>query len=130
MTAQAVQSPTTMAKALGVASVGIGLTELVAPRRVARMSGVEDTDRARRTIRMLGARELGHAAAILLGSPRQVWTRVAGDALDITLLGKGLQSPRASRARGAVAAIGLTGITAADIYAALRNSSDGRRTAL
>jgi hypothetical protein len=42
-------------------------------------------------------------AAILLGSPRFVWTRVVGDALDVALLVQALRRRGANRRRGAIA---------------------------
>ena len=103
---------------LGIASVTLGLSELLAPNGVARMAGVVATERSRRAIRFLGARECGHGAAILLRSPRLVWTRVAGDALDVALLATALRSPGANRRRGAVAMSALAVIGAADVWAA------------
>ncbi|KAA1248915.1 SRPBCC family protein [Mycobacterium simiae] len=115
-----------LASGLGAASVGLGLAEVLAPGRVAALAGVDDTYRSRLIIRALGLRECGHAAAILLGSPALVWTRVAGDALDIALLGAGVvRRGRGRRTRGVIAAIALTGIAGADLYATLRASGTG-----
>ncbi len=76
----------TLATSLGGASLTLGLSELLAPRGVARVAGIKPTERSQLGIRLLGLRECGHGAAILLASPRLVWTRVAGDALDVALL--------------------------------------------
>ncbi|KAA0099481.1 malate dehydrogenase [Mycolicibacterium sp. P1-18] len=103
--------------ALGFTSVALGLSELLAPRGVARLAGVVPTERSRRALRFLGVRECGHGSAILLGSPRLVWTRVAGDVLDVALLAKALRSPGADRRRGAVAMSVLAVIGAADVWA-------------
>ncbi|EUA05892.1 cyclase/dehydrase domain protein [Mycobacterium kansasii 732] len=101
----------TLARGLGGAGLGLGLAELLAPGKVAVLAGVADTDRSRSVIRALGMRECGHGAALLLGSPKLVWTRVAGDVLDIALFGAGVLSRgRGARARSAVAAVALTGI--------------------
>jgi uncharacterized membrane protein len=54
-----------------------------------------------------------------------VWTRVAGDAIDLAALGAGLSSRNASRARGAAAAVGLAGITAVDVVAAVKAQRNG-----
>jgi hypothetical protein len=102
---------------LGVASLVLGLSELVAPRGVAQAAGVVSTERSRSGLRLLGLRECGHGAAILFGSPRLVWTRVVGDALDVALLGKALMSPGADRRRGALAMSALAVIGAADVWA-------------
>ncbi|WP_406815051.1 SRPBCC family protein [Mycobacterium sp. M23085] len=68
---------------------------------------------------------MGHAAALQFGPSQLVWTRVAGDAIDLAALGAGLSNRAAGRARGAVAALGLVGITAVDVFAAVRAQRDG-----
>ncbi|ORW31531.1 hypothetical protein AWB91_14640 [Mycobacterium paraense] len=115
-----------LVKALAGASFGLGLAELVAPRKVAAVAGVDDTLRSRRVIRALGARECAHGAALLAGSDKLVWTRVAGDVLDVTLLLAGVAARgRGRRRRGAVAAVVLGGIGAVDLYAVLRSTREG-----
>ncbi|OBI57256.1 SRPBCC family protein [Mycobacterium sp. E787] len=115
-----------LVKALAGASFGLGLAELVAPQKVAAMAGVDDTRRSRRVIRALGARECGHGAALLGGSDKLVWTRVAGDVLDVALLAAGVAARGAGRRRrGAVSAALLGGIGAVDLYAALSAGRDG-----
>jgi hypothetical protein len=99
-------------------SLGLGASELLAPDGVARIAGVRPTTRTRKVIRALGARECGHGAAVLAGSPRLVWTRAVGDVLDVALLLKGLGGRGANRRRGAVALGVLALIGAADVYAA------------
>jgi uncharacterized membrane protein len=119
-----------LVKGLGGASLGLGLTEVLAPGKVTALAGVDDTTRSRLVIRALGLRECGHAAALLFGPNKLVWTRVAGDALDLALLITGLaNSRRPRRGRGAVSAVALAGIAGADLYAALgttRNGGAGR----
>ncbi|OBF58307.1 hypothetical protein A5787_23400 [Mycobacterium sp. 852002-50816_SCH5313054-b] len=115
-----------LVKVLAGASFGLGLAELVAPRKVAAVAGVDDARMSRRVIRALGARECGHGAALLGGSDKLVWTRVAGDILDVTLLLAGVAARgRGRRRQGAIAAAVLGGIGAVDLYAALRASRDG-----
>jgi len=113
----------TLATSLGVASLTLGLSELLAPQSVARLAGIEPTERSKLGIRLLGLRECGHGAAILLGSPRLVWTRVAGDALDVALLAKALTASGADRRRGAVAMGALAVIGAVDVWAAKQELS-------
>lgn len=123
------QSGTTTAplvRALAGASFGLGLAELAAPRKVAEVAGVDDTRLSRRVIRALGARECGHGAALLAGSDKLVWTRVAGDVLDVALLLAAVAARgRGRRRRGAISAALLGGIGAVDLYAALRAARDG-----
>jgi hypothetical protein len=80
----------TQARALGCVSLAIGVTELVAPRQVARMIGIENGEGDHAALlRTLGVREVIHGIDIL--SHRDptpgVLSRVAGDILDGVLLG-------------------------------------------
>lgn len=118
-----------VARLLGAVSFGLGTSELVAPDAVVSMAGVRPGRRARLITRALGLRECGHGAAILLGAPRLVWTRVAGDVLDVALLAVGLAKNRASTRRGAVALLVLSGIGAADVYAATNTGVGGAHAA-
>jgi uncharacterized membrane protein len=129
MTSPLVKNPETLARALGGVSIGLGLSEIVSPAKVASSAGVQPTGRVRAVVRALGVRECAHAAAILLGSPSLVWTRVAGDALDIALLGWGLAGGNSRRRRGISATVALLGIAGVDAYAALqtqRRNNGGR----
>jgi len=105
-----------LVKALAGASFGLGLAELVAPRKVAAVAGVDDTRLSRRVIRALGARECGHGAALLGGSDKLVWTRVAGDVLDVAPLVAGVAARgRGRRRQGAISAAALGGIANAPV---------------
>ncbi len=115
----------TLVTALCGASFALGISELVAPGKVAAVAGVDDTDGTRCVIRALGVRECGHGAALLGGPDRLVWTRVAGDALDMGLLLAGVsRRGRGPRRRGMIAAAALSGIAGADLYAALRTGRE------
>lgn len=120
-----------LVKGLGVASLGLGLSEILAPGRIAALAGVDETARARTVIRALGMRECGHGAALLAGPDKLVWTRVAGDALDIAFLAAGvIRRGPGRRRRGVLTAAALTAIGGADLYAALRTThSDTARHA-
>jgi uncharacterized membrane protein len=85
---------------------------------------VDDTARARTLMRAVGARELGAGTGIL-GRPRPagwLWARVAGDAMDLALLGAALGSRRNTQRRVLAAAAAVAGITALDLYASARRS--------
>jgi hypothetical protein len=100
-------------------SVGLGLAELLAPRQLARLIGVDEDNE--NLLRALGLRELGSGVGIMQGNAGAfLWSRVGGDAIDLGLLAVALnQSKRRNRQRviGAIAAV--AGVTALDIAAAL-----------
>ena len=129
MADQSARTTTTLVRGLGGASLGLGLSELLAPAKVADVAGINDTNRSRAVIRALGLRECAHAAAVLFGPNRLVWTRVAGDALDLTLLVTALAKSghRQRRPRGTASALALSVIGATDLYAALRTTGNGDR---
>jgi uncharacterized membrane protein len=113
-----------LARALGLFSVGVGLTELLAPRGVARAIGLEADHYNRKTILALGVREVATGAG-LLTRPRSAafaWGRVAGDALDLALLGKASTSSRNGQSRLAAATAAVLGVTILDIVAGLKLS--------
>lgn len=119
---------TTLVRVLSGASFGLGVSELVAPGKVAAIAGVDDTRRSRRVIRALGVRECGHGAALLAGPPELVWTRVAGDVLDMALLIAGVVARGPGRRRqGVISAALLSGIAGLDLYAALRTTGNEAR---
>src|SRR6476660_4910621 len=92
-----------LAKGLGWFSIGLGLSELLAPKAIAKICGVSNTHTG--LIRVYGLREI--AAGIMIFSQENpaagVWSRVAGDALDLASLGKGFASPSANKGRVAFA---------------------------
>jgi len=116
------------AHALGLASIGIGLTELLAPERVERMLGIDDQPSHRGILRVLGIRELMHGIGILTASgPGElspgVWSRVAGDVLDTALLGVAATKTKRPRSFAAVAA-SVMAIGVADLCSALKVSRE------
>ncbi|OBG98061.1 hypothetical protein A5697_17345 [Mycobacterium sp. E3251] len=117
-----------LVKTLSGASFGLGLSELIAPGKVAALAGVDDTPRSRRVIRALGARECGHGAALVGGPDKLVWTRVAGDVLDMGLLLAGVAARAPGRRRqGTISSVVLAGIGGLDLYTALRTVNRGGR---
>jgi uncharacterized membrane protein len=109
-----------LAKALGWFSVGLGLAQLLAPRRMSRAIGVEERPGI---MRALGVREIVSGAGIL-SQPRPanwLWTRVAGDAMDLALLGNAARSPYNRRRRIGVALAAVAGVAALDVLAGMEN---------
>src|SRR5918996_3123612 len=113
-----------LAKGLGWFSIGLGLTELLAPTAIARISGVPE--RRRGLIRLYGLRELASGIAIFSqkNPAEAVWSRVAGDALDLASLGMACTSADAKRGRMTFATANVLAVTALDVIAAKQLSSD------
>lgn len=113
---------------LGVFSIALGLLEAAAPRRLARLLGLQSKS-AETIARLFGAREL-LAGAMLLGGPgvsTNAWGRVIGDAMDFGALA--LAFSRSSR-KGAVAgALGfVAGAALVDVIAARGLARETGRT--
>ena len=107
-----------MSRALGVAGMGIGLVELIAPRFLSNKLGIEPRPTL---LRAMGAREVASGIGIVARhnpTPAQ-WTRVLGDVLDSALLGL---AARLSRKRKVVlGALGaVLAISALDLITARR----------
>jgi uncharacterized membrane protein len=112
------------ARSLGVLSLALGVSELTLPGQVARLIGVSDSARTRNVLRVLGAREVASGLGLLSkpDSAAPVWSRVAGDALDLALLFAAFGTKRTSRARLAATTAAVAGITALDVLGASRLS--------
>jgi hypothetical protein len=106
------------AKALGWFSIGLGLSEVLFGKTLAKTLGLEHRSGL---LRVFGLREIAAGLGILASdfpSSRWLWARVAGDAMDLALLGTGLKAP-ASQRRNAWLALGnVAAITALDVYTA------------
>lgn len=110
-----------LANFLGWFSIGLGVAQIAAPGAVARLVGVEDSDRSRTVMRTAGMREIAHGLGIFSAKPRPagaVWSRVAGDVLDLALLGKALRNDDNARNRTAAATAAVLGVTALDVLCA------------
>ncbi|HJU89899.1 MAG TPA: SRPBCC family protein [Gemmatimonadaceae bacterium] len=112
-----------LANALGWFSIGLGVAQIVAPGRVARLVGVGDSGRSREIMRTIGLREIAAGVGILSQSRSAgwLWARVAGDAMDLALLGKAMTAS-GGRQRASAATAAVLGVTALDVYAAERMS--------
>jgi uncharacterized membrane protein len=115
--------PKRLAKGLGWFSIGLGVTELLAPKVIANISGVPNSRTG--LIRLYGLREI--AAGVAIFSQKQpaagVWSRVAGDALDLASLGMAFTSPDAKRGRVAFATANVLAVTALDLMCAKQLST-------
>lgn len=113
-----------IANGLGWFSLGLGLAEVIAPKAFARFIGAEGRHTV--LIRLMGLREITAGVGILTNRrPAQwVWARVAGDAVDLALLGAAFASPKADHGRLKAATAAVVGVTALDFYNAQQLSRD------
>jgi len=105
-----------MAKALGWFSIGLGLTELIAAERITRALGMEGKEAL---VRAYGIRELGHGIVSL--SPDKhlgLWSRVAGDGLDLATLMTAMRHDNPKRDNVGIALAAVLGVTLLDIMGA------------
>jgi uncharacterized membrane protein len=115
---------TKLGKGLGWFSIALGVTELVAPRGVARIIGVEPTGKVPVVTRLFGLREIAAGALLLMKptSPYGSWNRVFGDLLDLMTMGVAMKRGSTSVARNAFAIGNVAAVTALDVYHGVRES--------
>jgi hypothetical protein len=123
-TSRRAQSARKLSNALGWFSIGLGLAELIAPRRLGRTLGVR-----RPTMwRSYGLREIGTGLGILASSNPEpwIWGRVAGDVLDLASLSGGLSGRHARPlpVLGALATVAT--VTFIDYYCARDLNASGQ----
>ena len=106
-----------LALGLGLFSLGLGLAEVLAPRALARAIGMPNASPA--VLRSFGAREIGAGIAILNEPDRAawMWSRVGGDAVDLSYLASGMRKENDS-GRVATAIAAVLGVTALDLLCA------------
>ena len=116
-----------LAKGLGWFSIGLGLAELLAPRAIASISGVSNKHTG--LIRLYGLREIGAGITIFAQKkPTEgVWSRVIGDAIDLTSLGIAATNPEAKLGRVAFATANVVAVTALDVICAMQLSSSSNQ---
>jgi hypothetical protein len=120
--------PVRLADALGWSSSVLGAPMLLVPRRFLRAIGVSDDGKAVAWTLGVGVRE--HVATLNIIANRQrrigMWSRVAGDTMDLVLLLQAHRHKRrdAGRLRGAMGFVG--GILALDAYTAIALSRADR----
>lgn len=114
-----------LAKTLGWFSIGLGLAQLFAPRGVSRAVGIDQRPALMRT---LGAREIASGVGILTQArpANWLWSRVAGDAMDLALLGAAARSPRSDRRLVGLATAMVAGVTVLDLLSSMENTRQKR----
>jgi len=122
-----------LARALGLLSVGLGIAALAAPRAFAATIGVKPNERRERIARAFGARELVQSAGLLTRQRPTgfVWSRVVGDLVDLTLLGRAFTAKDVDRDRLRRTFNAVLGTTGVDLYTAVRMTAGaGQRRAM
>lgn len=112
-----------LAKFLGWFSIGLGTAQVAAPRTLSKLIGASDDGIAPIVMRAFGVRELAQGVGILT-RPRPtvwVWSRVAGDAVDLGLLGLVAATSRKARTAFAIANVAMVFVP--DVYEARYLSS-------
>jgi uncharacterized membrane protein len=115
-----------LARGLGWFSIGLGLAEVLAPRRVAKLVGAPERESA---FRAMGIREITSGLGILTQRKPSgwLWSRVGGDALDLAFLSSAWRSDNANRRRLLAAGVAVAGVTALDLYCSQKFSrSNGK----
>ena len=118
-----------LSKALAWFSIGLGLAQITAPRQLANMIGIEDEGGGTvRLMRALGAREIASGVGILSQprTPQWLWARVAGDVMDLALLGAAMRSDGNQRKRILAATAAVAGVAALDAFTGARLRQDAR----
>jgi hypothetical protein len=107
-------NPDVMARGLGWFSIGLGMTELLAADRLADALGMEGDEWL---IQLFGAREVASGIGCLGLTPPNsaVWSRVAGDALDIATLLANLTPDNPQRQNVGIALAAVAGVTVLDV---------------
>jgi hypothetical protein len=105
-----------LAQFLGWFSIGLGAAQVAAPRTLSKLIGASADGKAPKLMRLTGVRELAQGTGILV-RPRPtawLWSRVAGDALDLAMLA--LVAAKNRRARTAFAVANVLAVTVPDVY--------------
>ena len=112
----------TLARGLGVFSLGLGITELAAPELLAKAMGLRPSSRTSLVMRAFGMREVLAGLGVLLQPRRSLplWARLAGDAIDLAAIGWAAKTQRPQIGRLAAAAVAVAGVAALDAVAARR----------
>src|SRR4051812_7714765 len=111
-------SPEQVANGLGWFSIGLGLAELLAPGMMSSVVGARR--RHGPLMRFLGLREIGAGIVILSGARAAgCWSRVAGDLMDLSLLGADLGAPGTDKGRAIGSTAAVVGVTVLDALTAL-----------
>jgi len=114
-----------LAKALGWFSIGLGVAQVLAPRGVSRAIGVQQHPGV---LRAIGAREIVNGIGILRRRRQAgwMWTRVAGDAMDLALLGMAARSAHNRQRRLGLATAAVAGVAVLDLISSVQTAERER----
>ena len=105
------------AQALGWFSIGLGLTEVLATRSLAKAIGIKDDETNHTTLRGFGVREIVNGIGLLTqpDSTAWRWGRVGGDAMDLAFLCKQYGDDATDKGRLSIAVAAVVGVGALDV---------------
>lgn len=106
-----------LATGLGWFSLGLGLAELLAPRAIARATGLVGKETL---LQLYGVREIATGVAILASDDPTpgVWARIIGDALDGATLASGLAGDNPHRSSTLASILAVSPLVALDALCA------------
>jgi hypothetical protein len=106
-----------LVRGIGLFSLGLGVAELVAPGKIAKTFGLEGKEAL---LRAYGAREIASGIGTLSMNPQPaLWSRVAGDVVDMATLAFGTRSENQDAKRNTwMGVAAVAGIAALDAFAA------------
>lgn len=111
---------TRLARGLGWFSIGVGVVELLAAGPLASLIGLRGRESL---LRAYGVREIASGIGILASreaAPQSagVWSRVVGDAMDLSTLGAAAVAPKPPGSHPIAAMAAVAGVTALDVTCA------------
>lgn len=114
--------------ALGWFSIALGAAEVLAPHTLTRALGLRGNETL---VRAYGVREIATGIGILTSRDPTpwLWGRVAGDALDMVALSRGLQDGNPCKANIHAAMAAVAGVAALDVFC-VQSLSAARKTRL
>lgn len=106
---------------LGLSSYGLGITQLLRPGSVNRLAGVPDFGLNHTMQQIIGVHEIVSGTGILFGHNTSgwMWSRVAGDIMDLTILAGTLGTPVGIRKRLVPAILVIGALTVPDAKVAM-----------
>ncbi|CAN5774020.1 hypothetical protein BH23GEM6_BH23GEM6_21010 [soil metagenome] len=119
-----------LANFIGWFSIGLGIAEIVGTHQLTELIGVKPTRKNKAVMQAMGVREIVKGVGILVKDrPTDwLWGRVAGDMLDVALLGRALSSHSKKPERTTAAIGAVLGVAALDVFTAQALASGQKLT--